>query len=798
MMLSLFPGFSYQVQAVTPKNPDKPVIFNYNEGALPGEAFGIQGDAFGPEAELWYAIVIGDEKTLSPKASLKVLSRSDSYISATLPDENLLPAGRLIAVWIKNGEKLSEPVFLNQARIVTVEFDEIMSGFTFRIFGKNLFFPGQKPYLYFYDREKKQSFQSEIIQSDSKVLQVKAPQGLVPGVRYTLKVNNGSGGLWGESVAEETMLAREIAPDPFSIGTPWGADFTFYKNIYNIKSDVRLTLKAKGDSISNDRDAIQLAIDKASVEGGGVVYLPQGKYKLDFVSGCGLTMPSNVVLKGDGPGATFILYGFGTPPPYPDPIGKGGWPDETSEGVGLLWPLGTKLSGLSDLCIQNVNTSGLWRQSMKTIPPKERCPGSAGTEFFALNCRFDFSMACGLAWAFIDRMVISGCDFVSYSQNTWPWMWHCDGVTNFAVRNNRVHYSAGRFGFNESYNGIIENNHITRLGDLQSYKGESGGFNIDYAKDIVVMKNLMDVEGVPIFARNQGETILSQGCNPTGQTLGVITAASSTSLTDSKQLWGTFNALLPGSSRVVAIVKGKGTGQWRYITGSKDNSISVDRPWAVIPEAGGRYVVTTWSAEDWLVKDNILEGNHQGIMFYCGCNDIEIEGNRLSNSSGIYLRSDQRMEYGRYNLTWNVSVENNELIRTEGTRAVSIYSILAVQPKQALIGTGTLGLEIRRNLVQAKYPNVKSSVLGEGYWNEVKTSTPAALDNTIGIIGTIFEKNTAINCDFGYRLSNAISQTIIKDPVCVDVPALTNESLFPEFSQIGTIIISEKDTIQNF
>ncbi len=794
LLLSSLIGTSFQRNGAVTKG--KPVIFNFNEGALPGEAFGVQGDSFGPAAELWFSAVDGDEKKLTPKISLNVLTRSDSYVSAVLPEEDLIPVGVLAVVWIKNGQQWSEPVFINRARIVTVEFEEIMPGYTFRVFGRNLFFPGNKPVLAFYDRGKKLSLPCEVVQADPSVLQVKAPMGLVPGRRYAIVVNNGSGGKWGESTAEETLLARVNAPDPFGIRTPWGADFSFDKNIYNVKTDVRLKLKAKGDSITNDREAIQQAIDKAGAEGGGVVYLPEGKYKLMHATGSGLTMRSNVVLKGDGANLSVIQFGYGNPPPYPDPIGKGNWPDNTTEGVGLLWPLGTIRSGLSDLCIQNVNTSGLWRHSLKTMLPVQKIPGGAGSEFFAVNCRFDLSMGCGLAWSFVDRMVIADCDFESTTQNTWPWMWHCNGSTNFVVRGNRVHYAAGRFGFNDSYNGIIENNHITRLGNLQTFKGETGGFNIDYAKDIVVIKNHLDVHGAPIFPHNQGETILSQGCNPTGQTVGVVTTATSNSLTDAKQQWSAFNPLILGSSRAIAIVNGKGTGQWRYITTKKGSTITIDHPWEVIPEAGCHYVVMSWSAEDWLVKDNILEDNHQGIMFYCGCNDVVIEGNKLTNSSGIYLRSDQRANDGRFNLLWNASVANNEIRRSEGTRAVSIYMILAVQPNQALLGTGSIGLEIRRNLVQAKYPNVSSSVAGEGYWNEVKSSTPAILNNTVGILGTIFDRNTAINCDIGYRLSQSNRFTIIKDPVNLDVKTMTNQALLPGSAKIESLLISGKDTIR--
>ena len=795
---------SFQAQASNSDAPGKPVIFNYNEGALPGEAFGIQGDSFGPNAEIWYASVTGNEKSLSPAASLSVLSRSDTYVSAALPDEKILPAGVLTAVWVKNGQQWSEPVFINRARVVTVEFEEIMPGYIFRVFGRNLYFPGQKPSLVFYDSDKKQSLEAEVIQSDPYLLQVKAPQGVIPGTRYTLKVNNGSGGKWGESTAEETLLARENATDPFSIGAPWGADFKFYNNIYNIKTDIRLKIKAKGDSIKNDREAIQQAIDMASAGGGGVIYFPKSKYRLEFLSGCGLTMRSNVVLKGDGPGNSVIQYGYGTPPPYPDPIGKGGWPDETTEGVGLLWPLGTKLSGLSGLTIQNVNTSGLWRHSLKTMRPENKRPGAAGTEFFAVNCSFDLSMAWGLSWSFVDRMIVANCDFKSCAQITWPWLWHCDGSTNFAMRNNRIHYSAGRFGFSESFNGIIENNHITRLGNLQTKKGETGGFNIDYAKDIVVLKNHMDADGAAIADKNMGETILSQGGNPVGQTLGKVTAATSSSLSDSKQQWpkfgtnetnqkGDVNASVPSFSNAVAIISGKGAGQWRYITGNSSNSLQIDRPWDVIPEEGSEYDIMKWSAEDWLVKENTLEGNNRGIWFYCGGHDVVIEGNRLTDSEGIYLRADQRMEAGRFNLIWNILVENNRVSRINGKRPAYICSVLAIQKTHALLGTGTLGVEIRRNFVQTKKPNASSFVPGEGYWNEVRSSTPEALKSTVGILGTIFEKNTAVNCDFGYRLSKAISQTVIKDPVYVDVTAQTNESSFAESSKIGTVIVSEQD-----
>ncbi|MGW3421283.1 glycosyl hydrolase family 28-related protein [Streptomyces phaeochromogenes] len=59
---------------------------------------------------------------------------------------------------------------------------------------------------------------------------------------------------------------------------------------------------ALGDGVQDDTGFIQDAIDAASSAGGGVVYLPEGTYKLTAT----LALASNVWLKGDGITATII------------------------------------------------------------------------------------------------------------------------------------------------------------------------------------------------------------------------------------------------------------------------------------------------------------------------------------------------------------------------------------------------------------------------------------------------------------------------------------------------------------
>lgn len=58
---------------------------------------------------------------------------------------------------------------------------------------------------------------------------------------------------------------------------------------------------AKADGITNDTNAIQLAIDTCVSQGGGIVYIPTGRYLIDT-----LILKSNVNLLGDGSAETIL------------------------------------------------------------------------------------------------------------------------------------------------------------------------------------------------------------------------------------------------------------------------------------------------------------------------------------------------------------------------------------------------------------------------------------------------------------------------------------------------------------
>lgn len=774
----------------------RPVIFHCTESAGPGEPVGIQGHALGTTAEVWFGRVADfPRQQLKPEQKLTINTSAESFISAQLPAN--VPMG-LYAVWIKNSAGISKPAFINKARIQTSEFNEVMPRSLFRLFGRNLSGNNSSPkaIVTFIHAKTGREYQAQAFTLNSETVSVLPPSGIEPGV-YTIRFNNGWGNKYGDHDFDETILVRPAKEDIFKMKVPWGGDFDFAGQLFNVKTDPRLIRHATGNGSTSDHMAIQEAIDKAFAAGGGVVYLPAGHYKLQYDTGAGITMRSRVVLKGDGKDKTFIDYGYGKP--FSTERVKAsygwtlGWPDSRTEGMALIWPGGVTTSGLFDLAMMNKNESRAFVHTIKNMP-------EGASKIVLQNCAFDVNTGWGLALVNIDKLLMQGCTIISTTQSvrginapTRTWPWDLKNSWNVIVRNNEHFYTAGRFGANGCHHAIFENNSFVRDGDHQAH-GETGGLSLDYVTNIVVLENRFTVTGASILPRNQGETILSQAGMANQQTVGQVTAATATTITDRKQEWQDFTdrasidwqmAVFPMNYSIV-IVEGTGKGQWRTITGNNDTTLTVNKAWDVIPSAGSRYVITQWSAYQMLVKNNILKDNNRGIWFYCGGNDIHITGNTLINSEGIYIRADQRMENKRYNLSWNTTITDNHIENTDGKRPAHICFLLAQVKSPRLHGTGVMGADVRRNLVKASAPNAtKGFVKYEGYLNYIEEGgdpkNPSRDTSTAGILGTIFFKNKVSAANQAYLLSSGVQATTIQQSDCENTAQFIKDIPHPLF-----------------
>lgn len=101
---------------------------------------------------------------------------------------------------------------------------------------------------------------------------------------------------------ETRVVVSRAAPSVVRVGDalpPPLAHEVGAANVFNARA-----FGAVGNGVADDRAAIQAALDAAGAAGGGTVYVPEGTFLLSY----GVSVPSNVHLKGAGGGRTTLKF----------------------------------------------------------------------------------------------------------------------------------------------------------------------------------------------------------------------------------------------------------------------------------------------------------------------------------------------------------------------------------------------------------------------------------------------------------------------------------------------------------
>ncbi|MBY0577176.1 MAG: glycoside hydrolase family 55 protein [Gallionellaceae bacterium] len=698
-----------------------PVIFNAPLSVRPGDIVGLQGESFGNDPTVTLEGAGGE----IPSSLPLVNKFGTGWVSFRIPEAATGP----LVVRISNGQGVSAPIRLNAARAYHLDALQIVPSGVFRIFGRNLLLPGFIPGVIVDGLPAS----VDVGASDEHMLVVSAPQGLQATGRAVIAVDNGNGS--GSSILDRRIeVVAGIAGDPFALGVGWAAGFSpIASKVINAASDFRLKRKVACNGVVDDTAAIQSAMDMISASGGGVLQLPRGNCRLAG----SVKLKSRVVLQGAGKDQTTLSYEANYP----------------------LWGRGLYLSGVRELTLTNTRgriESSLLQNSSRVFIQNVKFVLGGGIQMFLSDNR---------------NFVVTGSDFIQPRNPDDNGPYVLSGCGGLVFTGNTTTFANGSPTFARVHDAYIANNRFTR--DARNNQNSTGvihGFVMDFSYRIAVVGNIFDVLGGPITnkTRNDGETLLTEGGGGRRtESLGTVSAATATTLYDPGNTINVMPFFLGGipENYGVAIVGGKGAGQSREVTAYSAGTLTVDRAWDIIPDSTSHYATFVWGLEKSLIKGNSLAQNPRGIWLYqTALREVDVVGNTINEGGGIYLRSAQKFKDKLFVPMYGVRIANNT-ITNMSRNWPSYINATFVRMDAYDFGIGTIGLEIRENIVKANRPNLLSTTqepLGaEGYTNMMRVEAEYQNQSSqTRLLGTIFQKNTCIDCDAGITVREGARGTV--------------------------------------
>jgi len=579
-----------------------PAVFWGSDPIGPGQTAMLYGGEFSGNAvvEGWRVddAAISDPKasaTAAPQSAarkLDVLQASRECLKVLLPADW---APGLFALKIRNADGESAPTYLNRAEVwwwLGGENDRAYAGEELRVFGKNF---GEKTRAWLAGTGGP-AIELKILQAGKYSVRCQLPADMQPGT-YAVWLHNGFGGSSGFGNPLTVPVVRRV---------PWPA------TVLNVRE-----FGATADGTADDTWAIQAALAAAEKNGGGVVYLPRGTYKITGK----LIVPAKTTLKG-----------------------------ESRETVSLMIPWNTTaeidsvIAGDGDFAVEDLSITALTARRMISCPLR---PQLAESLSFAMSlqllpdadwghnvhlrrlCLRQLRRALGVGevalrphgWAIGligQDMEVSDCDIVS-----------SDGAVNLhgrhiVIERNRI-ASASRH--QEVEECVFADNSI-RDTDMDNTGNcfEGKAYRLYIANNKIQDTYGWDREAitfdVPYGHNWMGQVKMS---SPTVMTLqgGAVDSWGQNWQTDALKGLG------------VMIVSGKGLGQFIPIVGNNGRNITLERPWVIEPDATSWVVIRTIKNQV-VLTGNQIEDAGKAIQLYANSYGFIVDGNTARRAGGMY------------------------------------------------------------------------------------------------------------------------------------------------------------------
>ncbi len=700
----------------------EPVIFRVSDPIGPGETVLLFGDGVGEavKARGWRLV---DEPIAGPAAAaaqlpagdavdLLVLQASELSAKVLLPDD-WQPGCYVIL--LENNTGSSEPVFVNRTEAwwwLGGPGDVAIPGEEIRVFGKNL---GARTRAWLAQG----NFTVELaaFEGEKYAARFKMPADLVAG-DYELWTHNGYGGASGFAAP----LAVRVAPRP-----EWPTD------LFDVHSH-----GAVGDGEADDTNAFRQALTAAGDNGGGIVWVPRGTYKITGK----LPIPPSTILRGERREWVWLYV-----------------PKEAA-------PITSVIAGHSDFAVEELS---IVSQTARRLVVSPDVPGihistwGIAKEAHGRNVRLSRLRLQHLFYAhrvghddprrLVDAgpptvvlvgpdMTIEDCAIVSSGM---PF----DLAYGRHNRIERNRLDIGRNGWNAMWRTeetVIEGNEIQGRDLEANYGGAqqkayrlyfaNNYWHDGYGADREALT--FDTPYLPVWM-GQAEAVDGRRLRTRGR----------------KWMADTLQEM------VVMIAGGKGVGQYIQIESNSEEEIILERPWAVEPDSTSVLAVRVDKSDVVITRNRMVDAS-VAVQLYAMSYGFIVDGNRAERTGGMYaigwdyMRGKERV----YSTAFFNQFLDNEL--SEGfvyQQGGFLHGILGPSGRPSLLEPpviSVLGNVVRNNRLQDNH------TAGLFYLGPKPLEWP---DSRLGYHGfdNIIEGNEITDGQIGIDIYPRYKDTLVRD-----------------------------------
>lgn len=618
---------------------DRPAAFWWSAPVNPGELVQLHGGAWGekPIVELAEIRSRPSKRPTGTSPRVPDFTRARRIVPVNVTDTGIcfefpkdVAAGLAACRVVADSGLASDPFVLNEPAVWWTQGDQgeaAAPGGWLRLFGRCLDVAGQaQVFLTAEDR----AVELTLEKRDTWSLHAAVPNDL-PAGGYNLLINNGTGGREGWRSAGQVVVRPGLEV--------WKADRFVVTDFGAIPNDG-----------FDDTLALQAALAQAATNGGGVVYLPCGRFQC-----CGtLQIPPHTLLRGESLEST-SLY----------------WPDCEEPPENLIE--GTTAFGVEDLFIH----AGKYRNG---IVCKNEAAGKheLGGGFRVTDATpRDITIRRVILKLLIDQYLIKNtaeyekraylrgnglvirdarnvnveeCDIYCSKEGSTT-LYFVLSAEYLHVRNCRINGSGWAVVGGDKV--IFENNEA---------------YNCTYSIAPVCRNLFWSRNRQHDLFTNNRESITHDGAR-TAHT-GLLPARC-----EGTRLTLDFGAAKPGFrngpdywiGQNVQLVDGLGAGQTRTVVALTNNVVTLDRPWSVAPDATSRFVIAA-ERRHLLYVDNDTEDSSIAIQLYGGLTEGVLARNRSARSGGFLGFG---MDYHGIIPLWYVQYLDNEIAAGSGYRGAS-------------------------------------------------------------------------------------------------------------------------------